>query len=155
MLVFSLTSQFAHDARSQKPKVHSTCSPSGDVILLNGCFVVQLDLSLCGRRYCKVLVLLVQVLIRRIRTLSRAYCVICTMYAAACSIRVVVSAALLFVTTVGLFHPCWERLSVVLSWSGSLSFSRLAGLMVGAGVFGYFMAFGVLAGHQRFCWGLC
>ena len=36
-------------------------------------------------------------LLRRILTLPRAYCVICTMYGAACSIRVVVSSALLYV----------------------------------------------------------
>jgi len=30
-----------------------------------------------------------------------------------------------------------------------------AGRGIGRGLLGYFMAFGVLAGHQRFCWGLC
>ena len=54
-------------------------------------FTARLDLSLCGKWYCRALVaLLVGVLIRRILMLPLAYCVICTMYAAVCSICVVV-----------------------------------------------------------------
>jgi len=34
-----------------------------------------------------------------------------------------------------------KRLSVVLSWGGSLSFSRLGGVLVGAGWLGYFYGF--------------
>jgi len=56
-------------------------------------FTMRLDLSLCGMWYCEALVLLVRVffLIQcTVLVLPRAYCVICTMYAAPCSIRVVV-----------------------------------------------------------------
>jgi len=60
-------------------------------------FTVRLDLSLCGMWYCEVLVLLVGVLLCGVLTLPRMYCVICAMYVAACSIRVVVSSALLYV----------------------------------------------------------
>ena len=49
-------------------------------------FTMRLDLSLCGMWYCKALVLLVGVLLCRVLTLPRAYCVICPMCAAACSI---------------------------------------------------------------------
>ena len=41
-------------------------------------------------------------------SLPRAYCAICTMYAAACSIRVVVYSALLYVATACWLRPCWE-----------------------------------------------
>jgi len=52
---------------------------------------MRLDLSLCVMWDCEALVgLLVGVLLCRVLMLPRAYCVICTMYAAACSIRVVV-----------------------------------------------------------------
>jgi len=44
---------------------------------------------------------------------------------------------------------------VVLSWGESLSYSRLVGVLVGAGWLGYITAFGDVAGHQRFYWGLC
>ena len=61
-------------------------------------FTMWLDLSLCGMWYCEALVvLLVGVLLCRVVTLPRAYCVICTMCAAACSNRVVVYCALLCV----------------------------------------------------------
>ena len=49
------------------------------------------------------------------------------------------------------YVPVGKRLSVVLSWGGLLSFCPLGGVLVGAGWLGYFMAFGVLKGHQRFC----
>ena len=45
----------------------------------------------------------------RILALPRAHCVICTMYVAACSIRVVVYSALLYVVTACLLRPCWEK----------------------------------------------
>ena len=45
----------------------------------------------------------------RVLALPRAYCVICTMYAAACSIHVVVYSALLYVATACLLRPCWEK----------------------------------------------
>jgi len=79
-------------------------------------------------------------LIRRILTPPRAYCVICTMYAAACSIRVVVSSALLYVPLFVCFILVGKRLMVVLRWGWSLSYSRLAGVLVGAGWLGYIMA---------------
>ena len=58
---------------------------------------------------------------------------LCPMYVAACSISVVVYSVLLYVATACLLRPCWERLLVVLSWGESLSFSRLGGVLVGAG----------------------
>jgi len=63
------------------------------------------------------------------------------MYAAACSISVVVYSVLLYVATACLLRPCWERLLVVLSWGESLSFSRLGGVLAGAGWLGYFYGF--------------
>ena len=48
-----------------------------------------------------------------------------------------------------------KRLSVVLSWGGSLSFSGLGGVLLGLGSGIIFMAIRVSAGHQRFCLGLC
>jgi len=50
---------------------------------------MRLDLSLCGMWYCKALVLLGQgffFLQCRVLALPRVYCVICTIYAAACSV---------------------------------------------------------------------
>jgi len=73
------------------------------------------------------------------------------MYAAAFSIRVVVNSALLYVATACWLGACWEKLSVVVSWGGSLSFSRLGGVLLGLGSWIICMAFGVSAGHQRFC----
>ena len=71
---------------------------------------MRLDLSLCGIWYCEALVLLVGVFLQcRVLALSRVYCIICTMYAAACSIRVVVYSALLYVATACWLRPCWER----------------------------------------------
>ena len=47
-------------------------------------FTMRLDLSLCGMWYCEALVLLVGFFLqRRVLTLPREYCVICTMYVAA------------------------------------------------------------------------
>jgi len=81
-------------------------------------FTMRLDLSLCGMWYCEALVLLVGVLLCGVLTLPRAYCVICTVYAAACSIRVVVYSALLYVATACLLRPCWEKVisSPKLGW---------------------------------------
>ena len=90
----------------------------------------------------------------RVLALPRAYCVICTMYVAACSVRVLVYSALLLPLLVGCVLV-GKSLSVVLSWGGSLSFCRLGGVLLGLGSWIIFMAFGVSAGHQRFCWGLC
>jgi len=54
-------------------------------------FTMRLDPSLCGMWHCEAPVLLVGVVFFilqcRVLALPRAYCVICTMYAAACSIR--------------------------------------------------------------------
>ena len=54
----------------------------------------------------------------RILALPRAYCVICTMYAAACSFRVLVYSALLYVATACLLRPSWEMFigSPKLAW---------------------------------------
>ena len=73
-------------------------------------FTMRLDLSLCSMWYCEALVLLVGVFFLqcRVLTLPQAYCVICTMYAAACSIRVMVYSVLLYVATACLLGPCWE-----------------------------------------------
>ena len=68
-------------------------------------FTMRLDLSLCGMWYCEALVLLVGVLLCRVLTLPWVYCVICTMYAAACSIHVVVYSVLLYVATVFDYIP--------------------------------------------------
>jgi len=119
---------------------------------------MRLDLSLCGMWYCDALILLVGgffFLQCRVLALSRVYCVICTMYAAACSVRVLVYSALLYVATASWLRACWEKLSVVLSWGGSLSFSGLGGVLLGLGSGIIFMAIRVSAGHQRFCLGLC
>ena len=52
---------------------------------------MRLDLPLCGMWYCEALVLLDGVFLQcRVLALSRVYCIICTMYAAACSIHVLV-----------------------------------------------------------------
>ena len=60
-------------------------------------FTMWLDLSLCGMWYCEALVLLVGVFLQcRVLVLSRVYCIICIIYAAACSIRVVVYSTLLY-----------------------------------------------------------
>ena len=83
--------------------------------------------------------------------------VICTMYAAACSISVVVYSALLYVATACLLRPCWEKVlsSPKLGWVVViLSVGRGIGRGWVVGLF-IFMGFGVSAGHQRFCWGLC
>ena len=73
-------------------------------------FTTRLNLSLCGMWYCEALVLLVGVFLQcRVLTLPRAYYVICTTYVAACSIRVVVYSALLYVATACLLRPCWEK----------------------------------------------
>jgi len=71
---------------------------------------MRLDLSLCDMWYCEALVLLVGVFFLqcRVLALSRAYCVICTMYVAACSVRVLVYCALLYVATACWLRPCWE-----------------------------------------------
>ena len=130
----------------------------GVVVLLTWCYVYYAAGSFT-MWYCEAPVLLVGgfffSLQCRVLALSQVYCIICTMYAAACSIRVVVNSALLYVATACWLRACWEKLSVVLSWSGSLSFSWLGGVLLGLGSWIIFMAFGVSAGHQRFCWGLC
>ena len=60
-------------------------------------FTMRLDLSLCGMWYCGAPVLLVGVFLQcRVLALLRAYCVMCTIYATACSIRVLVYSALLY-----------------------------------------------------------
>jgi len=63
---------------------------------------MRLDLSLCVTWYCEALVPLVRFFLFlrcTVLALPRAYCVICTMYAAPCSIRVVVYSTLLCVAT--------------------------------------------------------
>jgi len=70
---------------------------------------MRLDLSLCDMWYCETLVLLVGVYYVEFLHYRGAYCVICTMYVAACSVRVVVYSALLYVATACLLRPCWEK----------------------------------------------
>ena len=48
---------------------------------------MRLGLSLCGTCNCGAPVLLVGDFPLRVLALPRAYCVICTMYVAACSVR--------------------------------------------------------------------
>jgi len=82
---------------------------------------MRLDLSLCGMWYCEALVLLVGVFLQcRVLALPRVYCVICTMYAAACSIRVVVYSELFdyipfrsFTHTTGMTHFLHTSVSTV------------------------------------------
>ena len=96
---------------------------------------MRLDLSLCGMWYCEALVLLVGVYyVEFLHYHGRT--VICTMYAAACSISVVVYSALLVC-----YVLVGKKLSVVLSWGGSSLFSRLGGVFVGAGWLNYFYGF--------------
>ena len=66
---------------------------------------MRLGLSLCGTCNCGAPVLLVGVF----SPLPRAYCVICTMYVTACSVRVLVYSALLYVATASWLRPCWEE----------------------------------------------
>ena len=74
-------------------------------------FSMRLDLSLCGMWYCEALLLLIGGFFYNAEffALSRVYCIICTMYAAACSIRVLVYSALLYVATASWLRPCWEK----------------------------------------------
>jgi len=74
------------------------------------------------------------------------------MYAAVCSISVVVYYALLYLATACLLRPCWEKVigSPKLGWVIvilSVGWGIGSGWVVGL----FFMAFGVSAGHQRFC----
>ena len=91
----------------------------------------------------------------RVLALPRAYCVICTMYVAACSVRVLVYSALLYVATASWLRPCWEKFigSPKLGWV--IVILSIGRVLLGMGSWIIFMAFGVAAGHQRFCWGLC
>ena len=118
-------------------------------------FTMRLDLSLCGMWYCGAPVLLVGVFFKcRVLALPPAYCVMCTMYVAACSIRVLVYSALLHVATVSWLRPCWEKFigSPKLGWV--IVILSVGRVLLGLGSWIIFIAFGVSAGHQRFCWGL-
>jgi len=64
---------------------------------------MRLGLSLCGTCNCGAPVLLVGVFLQcRVLALPRAYCVMCTVYVAACSVRVLVY------TPVPVFGDLWQ-----------------------------------------------
>ena len=80
-------------------EVHSLCSLSAVVVLLTWCYVYYAAGSFTVwyvvlRGTCTVGRGFLQC---RVFALLRAYCVICTMYVAACSVRVLVYSALLYV----------------------------------------------------------
>ena len=133
-------------------EVHSLCSLLGVVVLLTWCYVyyaagsftvwyvVLRGTCTVGRGFCYT----AEFLLYRGHTVLYALCMwLLVLSVWWCILRCCMMSLLVCYVLVG------KSLSVVLSWGGSLLFSRLGGVV------GLFLWLGVSAGHQRFCWGLC